>query len=67
MASAFFGNFDVNVAFDDCDDRARPRHDRPRLSKDVVIVPSQAVFSFAGEDVVYVMGHGAPERLVDSD
>ena len=30
--------------------------------KDVVIVPSQAVFSSAGEDVVYVMGHGAPQK-----
>jgi len=30
--------------------------------KDVIIVPSQAVFSASGEDVVYVMGHGAPQR-----
>jgi HlyD family secretion protein len=60
-------NFDVNVAFDDRDDRVRPGMTATiRVAvdtlKDVVIVPSQAVFSFAGEDVVYVMGHGAPER-----
>ena len=30
--------------------------------KDVVIVPSQAVFPSSGEDIVYVMGHGSPER-----
>ena len=60
-------NFDVNVAFDDRDDRVRPGMTATiRVAvdtlKNVVIVPSQAVFSASGEDVVYVMGHGAPQR-----
>jgi HlyD family secretion protein len=60
-------NFDVNVAFDDRDDRVRPGMTATiRVAvdtlKNVVIVPSQAVFSSSGEDVVYVMGHGSPEK-----
>jgi HlyD family secretion protein len=60
-------NFDVNVAFDERDDRVRPGMTATiRVAvdtlKDVVIVPSQAVFSTLGEDVVYVMGHGAPQK-----
>jgi len=60
-------NFDVNVAFDDRDDRVRPGMTATiRVAvdtlKDVVIVPSQAVFPSSGEDIVYVMGHGSPER-----
>lgn len=60
-------NFDVNVALDDRDDRVRPGMTATiRVAvdtlKDVVIVPSQAVFSSPGEDVVYVMGHRAPQK-----
>jgi HlyD family secretion protein len=60
-------NFDVNVALDDRDDRVRPGMTATiRVAvdtlKNVVIIPSQAVFSSAGEDVVYIMGHGAPQR-----
>ncbi len=32
--------------------------------EDVLIVPPQAVFSFNGTDVVYVVGRGTPERRV---
>jgi len=60
-------NFDVNVALDERDDRVRPGMTATiRVAvdtlTDVVMVPSQAIFSAAGEDVVYVMGHGAPEK-----
>lgn len=60
-------NFDVNVALDDRDDRVRPGMTATiRVAvdtlKDVVIVPSQAVLSSGGEDVVYVIGDGAPQK-----
>jgi HlyD family secretion protein len=58
-------NFDLTVALDDTDERLRPGMTASlrvavETLEDVLIVPPQAVFSVNGEDVVYVVGHGAP-------
>ncbi len=60
-------NFDVRVALDERDDRLRPGMTATiRVAvdtlKDVIMVPPQAVFSTNGEDSVFVMGHGSPDR-----
>jgi HlyD family secretion protein len=60
-------NFDVRVALDERDDRLRPGMTATiRVAvdtlKDVIMVPPQAVFSTNGEDSVFVMGRGSPDR-----
>jgi RND family efflux transporter MFP subunit len=60
-------NFDVSVSLDHPDDRLRPGMTATiRIAvetlKDVVLVPPQAVFAYGGDDVVYAMRHGVPER-----
>jgi RND family efflux transporter MFP subunit len=60
-------NFDLSVAINDQEDRLRPgmtatiRVSVETLSN-VLLVPPQALFSNGGEDVVYVVRHGRPER-----
>ena len=60
-------NFDLTMAIHDQEDRLRPgmtatiRVSVETLSN-VLLVPPQALFSNGGEDVVYVVRHGRPER-----
>ena len=60
-------NFDVKVALDEYDDRLKPGMTATiRIStdtlKDVLLVPSQAIFPAGGTDYVFVMGRLGPER-----
>jgi RND family efflux transporter MFP subunit len=60
-------NFDVSVSLDHPDDRLRPGMTATiRIAVEtldgVVLVPPQAVFAHDGNDVVYAMRHGVPER-----
>jgi HlyD family secretion protein len=60
-------NFDVKVALDEYDDRLKPGMTATiRIStdtlKDVLLVPSQAIFPAGGADYVFVMGRLGPER-----
>jgi HlyD family secretion protein len=64
-------SFDLEVALDEMDDRVRPgmtaniRVAVDRVQK-ALIVPAEAVFSYAGEDVVYVVERGAARmRRID--
>ena len=60
-------NFDLRVALEGARSAAAARHDRhdPRGGRavpNVLIVPVEAVFNSAGQDVVYVLGRDGVER-----
>ena len=60
-------NFDLRVALDETDARLRPGMTatmRVAVERvpNVVLVPAEAVFNSAGEDVVYVLGRGGVVR-----
>jgi HlyD family secretion protein len=60
-------NFDLRVALDDTDPRLRPGMTatvRVAVERvpNVLLVPAEAVFNSAGQDVVYVLARGGIER-----